>query len=118
VTTSRCEQLFVTPSQPVIALVQDWSSADNHKYLLAYWLWVMTLATAVRDEELGELVLVRHARFFLIFVFLVAALQKLFSPTYMSGEVFELKLLLDERFKRLRPPAWLRQEYCGFPQRC
>lgn len=82
-----------------LALIQDWSSADNHKYLLAYWLWVMTIATSVRDEETAEAVLTWHARFFLIFVFTVAALQKLFSPTYMSGEMFELKLMLDERFK-------------------
>ncbi len=82
-----------------IALIQDWSSADNHKYLLAYWLWVMTLATSVRDEETAAAVLSWHARFFLVFVFTVAAFQKLFSPTYMSGEMFELKLLLDDRFK-------------------
>ena len=81
------------------ALIQDWSSADNHKYLLAYWLWVVTIATSVRDEETAEAVLIWHARFFLIFVFLVAAFQKLFSPTYMSGEMFELKLMLDDRFK-------------------
>ena len=82
-----------------VALVQDWSSADNHKYLLVYWLWIMTMATSVRDAQTAEAVLTWHARFFLMFVFLVAACQKLSSPTYMSGEMFELKLLLDERFK-------------------
>ena len=82
-----------------MALLQDWASADNHKYLLVYWLYVVTLATAVKDEKLAQSLLTWHARFFIVFVFLVAALQKTFSPTYMSGEMFELKLLLDERFK-------------------
>lgn len=83
----------------MIALLQDWSSADNHKYLLVYWLYVVTFVTAVKDDELAQSLLTWHARFFIVFVFLVAALQKTFSPTYMSGEMFELKLLLDERFK-------------------
>ncbi len=82
-----------------MALLQEWSSADNHKYLLVYWLYVVTLATAVRNEEFANSLLTWHARFFIIFVFLAASLQKSFSPTYMSGEMFELKLLLDERFK-------------------
>lgn len=82
-----------------MALLREWSSADNHKYLLVYWLYVVTFATAVKDEDLARSILTWHARFFIVFVFLVAALQKTFSPTYMSGEMFELKLLLDSRFK-------------------
>ena len=73
--------------------------ADNHKYLLPYWLWVITLAHAVKPQGFQESLLVTNARFFAVFIFLGAALQKFFSPTYMSGEMFETLLLLDERFR-------------------
>jgi hypothetical protein len=82
-----------------IALAADWYVSDNHKYLLVYWLWVMWISHLQPTREEAENVLRWHARFFLIFIFLVAAAQKFFSPTYMSGEMFELKLLLDGRFK-------------------
>ena len=82
-----------------IVLFEAWSTADNHKYLFVYWFWVVTIARWVEPQGKDEAVLRAHARFFLVFVFLVAAAQKIASPTYMSGEMFELKLLLDERFK-------------------
>lgn len=82
-----------------IALVDGWVSADNHKYLTVYWVYVVTLAVSVQSRQLGEAILAWHGRFFLVFVFCVAALQKTFSPTYMSGEMFEMRLLIDERFK-------------------
>lgn len=81
------------------ALLSEWYAADNHKFLLAYWLWVMTLAHAVRPLGFQEVLLVTNARFFAVFIFLGAALQKFFSPTYMSGEMFETLLLLDDRFR-------------------
>ncbi len=80
------------------SLISSWTTADNHKYLFVYWLWVVFLAVAVRDEPLAERVLRSNARFFLVFVFLAAALQKVLSPSYMSGEMFEIKLLNDDRF--------------------
>jgi hypothetical protein len=82
-----------------IALAADWYVSDNHKYLLVYWLWVMWISHLQPSRDEAENVLRWHARFFLIFIFLVAAAQKFFSPTYMSGEMFELKLLLDSRFQ-------------------
>lgn len=82
-----------------IALAADWYVSDNHKYLLVYWLWVMWISHLQPSRDEAENVLRWHARFFLIFIFLVAAAQKFFSPTYMSGEMFELKLLLDGRFQ-------------------
>ena len=80
------------------SLITSWISADNHKYLFVYWLWVVFIAVTVRDEPLAERILRSNARFFLVFVFLVAALQKVLSPSYMSGEMFELRLLMDHRF--------------------
>lgn len=82
-----------------LTLIAEWSVADNHKYLLVYWLWVVTLSCAIPDIPLAERILEGHARFFLIFVFLAAAVQKLASPTYLSGEMFEVRLLLDTRFQ-------------------
>ena len=82
-----------------ISLMLAWTSADNHKYLFVYWLWVVFFAVAVRDEPLAERVLRSSARFFLVFVFLLAAIQKVLSPSYMSGEMFEIKLLKDDRFQ-------------------
>lgn len=81
------------------ALSLNWDLTDNHKYLFVYWMWVMTLAHAAQDDELREKILRFNARFFLVLIFLAAALQKFLSPTYMSGEMFELLLLLDGRFK-------------------
>ncbi|MGI9511465.1 MAG: hypothetical protein ACR2OL_01065 [Anderseniella sp.] len=82
-----------------VALVNGWVAADNHKYLTVYWVYVVTLAVWVSDRKLAESILTWHGRFFLIFVFSAAALQKTISPTYMSGEMFEMRLLIDERFK-------------------
>lgn len=92
-----------------LSLLVDWSSADNHKYLLAYWLWVMTLAHAVGPEPFQVRLLVSNARFFAVFIFLGAALQKFFSPTYMSGEMFETLLLLDDRFRAFAQLAGIDQ---------
>jgi len=80
-----------------LALLQHWYVADNHKYLLVYWLWVVTLASLY--EQRRDKLLLFNARFFLVFIFLGAALQKLFSARYMSGEMFEMLLLVDERFR-------------------
>ena len=80
------------------SLTWVWTIADNREWLFVYWLWVAFLAVAVRDEPLAERVLRSSARFFIVFVFLTAAFQKASSPTYMSGEMFEFKLLNDSRF--------------------
>lgn len=82
-----------------VTVVREWDLADNHKYLLCYWLWVVCISHITNDREFRDRVIRFNARFFLIFIFLGAALQKLFSATYMSGAMFELELLLDHRFK-------------------
>jgi len=82
-----------------LVLIQHWYSADNHKYLLVYWLWVVTIASYLGPEAGAGKVLLFNARFFLVFIFLGAALQKWLSSRYMSGEMFEMCLLLDGRFR-------------------
>jgi hypothetical protein len=82
-----------------ITLVQERDLADNHKYLLCYWLWVMCIAHIPSDHELRDRIIRFNARFFLIFIFVGAGVQKFLSETYMSGGMFEMELLLDERFR-------------------
>ncbi len=80
-------------------LIEERDLADNHKYLLCYWLWVMCIAHIPSDRELRDRIIRFNARFFLIFIFVGAAVQKFLSITYMSGAMFEMELLLDERFR-------------------
>jgi hypothetical protein len=82
-----------------IAIVLERDLADNHKYLLCYWLWVMCIAHIPDSREFRDEIIRFNARFFLVFIFLGAALQKFLSSSYMSGAMFELELLLDERFR-------------------
>jgi hypothetical protein len=89
----------VLAATATLAIVREWDLADNHKYLLCYWLWVMCIAHTTSDSAFRDQIIRFNARFFLIFIFLGAALQKFFSETYMSGAMFELELLLDFRFR-------------------
>ena len=81
-----------------IGVVLERDLADNHKYLLCYWLWVMCVAHIPEERELRDRIIRFNARFFLVFIFLGAVLQKFLSSSYMSGAMFELELLLDPRF--------------------
>jgi hypothetical protein len=80
-------------------LLKERDLADNHKFLLCYWLWVMCIAHIPNDAEFRDRILRFNARFFLIFIFLAAAAQKLSSITYMSGSMFGMHLLVDGRFQ-------------------
>jgi hypothetical protein len=82
-----------------VTVVLERDLADNHKYLLCYWLWVICIAHIPEGRELRERIIRFNARFFLVFIFLGAALQKFLSSSYMSGAMFELELLLDPRFQ-------------------
>ena len=88
----------VLAATATVTVVREWDLADNHKYLLCYWLWVMCVAHMTGDHAFRNLIIRVNARFFLIFIFLGAALQKFLSATYMSGAMFEMELLLDPRF--------------------
>lgn len=81
-----------------VVIVLDWEGADNHKYLLAYWLWVLFIAHLFAQPEHQQRAVRFNARFFLCFIFLAAATQKLSSPAYRSGEMFEHLLYVDSRF--------------------
>jgi len=90
---------FLLSMAASITLVHERDLADNHKYLLCYWLWVMCIAHIPSDRELRDRIIRFNARFFLIFIFLGAAMQKFLSSSYMTDGMFELELLLDDRFR-------------------
>ncbi|MEY2532069.1 MAG: hypothetical protein QOI96_2154 [Verrucomicrobiota bacterium] len=81
-----------------VVIIMDWQAADNHKYLLLYWLWVLFFCHLFTEPEQKRRTIVFNARFFLCFIFLAAVAQKLSSPTYRSGEMFEYFLYVDSRF--------------------
>ena len=81
-----------------ITIILTWEQVDNHKYLLVYWTWVLFVVHLFRDAEQQKHILLFNARFFLCLIFLAASAQKLASPSYRSGEMFEHYLYVDPRF--------------------
>ena len=80
------------------ATVLQWERVDNHKYLLDYWLWLLFIVQLFRLPEHQRQFIRFNARFFLCLIFLVASGQKLLSPSYRSGALFEHYLYVDPRF--------------------
>jgi hypothetical protein len=81
-----------------ITIILTWEQVDNHKYLLVYWTWVLFVVHLFREPEQQKRVVLFNARFFLCLAFLAASGQKLSSPSYRSGEMFEHYLYVDPRF--------------------
>jgi hypothetical protein len=79
-------------------VILRWEVTDNHKYLLVYWLWVLFVAHLFISPERRERTIRCNARFFLCLIFLAASTQKLSSPSYRSGAMFEHLLYVDSRF--------------------
>lgn len=84
------------------AALSRWSTTDNHRYLMGYWL--LAIAVALLGAE-PEAVLKRSARLLVGLCFLFAALWKVVSPDYMDGTFFHYALLSDKRFTLLA--EWL-----------
>jgi hypothetical protein len=79
-----------------VRVLLDWSLADNHAYLLAYWCLAITLALLTRDTGAC---LALNARLLIGWAFAFAVLWKLvLSPDYLDGRFFRVTLLTDERF--------------------
>lgn len=102
-------------------IVYLWQDVDNHKYILFYWLCLLALAHALSDDALKQKLVLTNARFFLVFIMLGAAAQKLVSPSYMDSSFFELALLTDGRFRGLTAlfgidpgPALQAREFLGW----
>jgi len=81
-----------------ISLIVEWEKIDNHKYLLDYWMWILFIVHLFAQPERQRQVILVNARFFLCLIFLAASAQKLSSPSYRSGAMFEHYLYVDGRF--------------------
>ena len=81
-----------------ITIILTWEQVDNHKYLLVYWTWVLFIVHLFNQPDQQKRILLFNARFFLCLIFLAASAQKLSSPSYRSGEMFEHYLYVDPRF--------------------
>jgi hypothetical protein len=79
-----------------------WYAIDNHQYLFIYWCLALCLTLRLDPEE-RDSCLARSASLLLGTAMLLAAVQKLLSPSYLSGAFFEYTLLSDARFESL---AW------------
>lgn len=92
----RPEVWLVATTLAVLGVLYDWHSADNHKYLLAYWLLAIfcTMHTPSPERALAS-----SARYLIIGTMGWAVYHKVSSPDYLSGEFFTHAILLDERFE-------------------
>lgn len=79
----------------ILGVVYDWHSADNHKYLLAYWLMAIfcTMHAASPARALAA-----SARYLIVCTMSWAVYHKVASEDYLTGEFFTHAILLDERF--------------------
>ena len=79
-----------------------WYAIDNHQHLFIYWCLAVCLALRLGPED-RDPCLAQSASLLLGTAMLLAAVQKLLSPSYLSGAFFQYTLLTDARFESL---AW------------
>jgi hypothetical protein len=73
----------------------NWAIADNHHWLLSYWLLALALSVG---SKAPEATLSQSARLLIGFAFLLATLRKAMSPQYLDGRAFQFLLMADPRF--------------------
>jgi len=79
-----------------IRIFDDWPLADNHIYLLAYWLLAISLALRSRD---AAATLAEASRALIGLAFAFAVLWKVaLSPDFIDGRFFRVTLITDPRF--------------------
>lgn len=79
-----------------VRIADDWPLADNHIYLLGYW--VLAIALALRTED-ASTALARTGRWLVGLAFAFAVLWKaVLSPDFLDGRFFRVTLLTDPRF--------------------
>ena len=79
-----------------IRIADDWPLADNHIYLLCYW--VLAVALALRTPDPPSCLAV-SSRLLIGLAFAFAVLWKVaLSPDFMDGRFFRVTLLTDPRF--------------------
>jgi hypothetical protein len=79
-----------------VRIVSDWPLADNHIYLLCYWLLAVALSLRALDPAAG---LAFTGRWLIGLAFAFAVLWKVvLSPDFIDGRFFRVTLLTDPRF--------------------
>jgi hypothetical protein len=74
---------------------QAWTTADNHQYLIIYWVLAVAFAAGSTDPARARAI---AARWLLAAVFLLATVWKVSNPAFVDGSFFEFTLLTDPRF--------------------
>lgn len=80
----------------------SWESADNHKYLLAYWCYLIMVSRFAHDTRAY---MVRYGRWLVGACFAFAVYWKLRTSDFMTGDFFRVQLFSDSRFHALA--RWL-----------
>jgi hypothetical protein len=78
-----------------VRIADDWPLADNHIYLLGYWLLAVSLALRSRD---AASTLADASRALIGLAFAFAVLWKVLSPDFIDGRFFRVTLVTDPRF--------------------
>jgi hypothetical protein len=79
-----------------IRIAADWPLADNHIYLLGYWLLAISVALRSRD---AAATLATASRSLIGLAFVFAVLWKVaLSPDFVDGRFFRVTLITDPRF--------------------
>lgn len=89
---------FASAALSFAFLLGAWWTTDDHRFLVAYWLLALGLASL---EDSPAESLARHARILLGLVFLFATAWKVLSPDYRNGALFHYLLLVDPRISRV-----------------
>lgn len=98
--TRRAGYWFVVAAIIASWVIPDWTTIDNHGFLLAYWC--LALACSIRFGRDRNATLAANARWLLGLVFLLATLWKVvLSPDFTNGVFLRATLLGDPRFREL-----------------
>ena len=82
-----------------IRIADDWPLADNHIYLLGYWLLAVSLALRSRDDVATTSTLADASRALIGLAFAFAVVWKVaLSPDFIDGRFFRVTLVTDPRF--------------------
>ena len=82
-----------------VRIADDWPLADNHIYLLGYWLLAVSLALRSRDVISTTSTLSDASRALIGLAFAFAVLWKVaLSPDFVDGRFFRVTLVTDPRF--------------------
>lgn len=88
--------VFLVPN--ALLLYAGYYEFDNHRFLLVYFGLAMLLASLVADDALFRSRLYSYTRYLICLLFCFAVFQKLRSPDYLDGQMFELLFAIDHRF--------------------